>query len=295
MTISSGLAEDIKIVDSNGNNVTSLVGAFGSANFIIDESSREERGVTTKGKPAVIQDGPVENRASLTTKPETLEILKLMGTFDSSNGTIVFDEKLPEHQVLKGEYVPGKSFKFTDFKNGGFTLESGVDETLTITFDPIQAKNGEIVDSGTASFDPDCNPLQWKDTKVKIDGNQFGTVESIAGSMLDRNISPEYGLGRGREPAEIVEGNFSIQPSFVVKVEDAEPWKKLLDNNSFPLQVQDKRSPVNEISFDFGQGNGELVVTNAKLEINEFEMLEDKETRTIELNIFAENIKVRNL
>jgi len=293
--VESGLAEDIQIIDSTSTDITSLVGAFGSANFIIDESAREERGVTSGGKPVAIQDGPVENRATLTTKPETLEILKLMGSFDSNAGTITFSENLPEHDTLKGEFASGKSFEFSNFKVGGFTLESGLDEAVTIQFDPIHGKTGQVLDSATPEFDPDCVPLQWTDAVVKIDGTQFGVIESVAGTTLDRNISPEYGLGQGREPAAVVEGNFTIQPSFVVKVEDAEPWEKLLDDTTYPLTVSDSRTPISEISIDFGTGNGELVVTEAKLEINEFEMLEDKETRTVELSIFAEDISVRGL
>jgi len=293
--VESGIAEDIKFVDSTSTDITDLFGAFGSATFIIDETAREERGVTTGGKPTAIQDGPVENRATLTAKPETLEILKIMGNYDSGAGTITFSENLPEHDTLQGQFTDGQSFQFSDFTVGSFALESGIDESVTIIFDPVHAKTGEILDQATDEFNPDCQPLQWTDTVVKIDGTQFGVIESVAGTTLDRNISPEYGLGQGREPAEVIEGNFTIQPSFVVKVEDAEPWEKLLDDTSYPLTVQDERSPISEISLDFGSTNGELVITNAKLEVNEFEMSEDKETRTIELSIFAEDISVRGL
>ncbi len=293
--VESGLAEEIEFIDSNSTDITSVFGAFASASFIIDETSRAERGVTTAGKPAVIQDGPVENRATITCKPETLEVLKIMGSFDSQAGTISFSETLPEHDTLRGQHTGNEAFEFSNLKVGGFTLESSIDETVTISFDPIHARTGQIIQSTVTDYDPDVDPLQWVDATVKIDGTAFGTIESIAGDTLNRNISPEYGLGQGREPAAVIEGNYNIQPSFVVKVEDAEPWEKLLDDTTYPLTVQGSRSPISEISFDFGSGNGELVITNGKAEINTFDMNEEKETRTVELSITAEDISVRNL
>lgn len=291
----SGIAEDIKFIDSSSTDITSDFGAFANASFIIDETSRAERGVTTGGKPAAILDGPVENRATLNCKPATLEVLKVMGTFDSGAGTITFDENLPEHDTLRGQFTSSKSFEFSNLKVGGFTLESSIDESVTIQFDPIHARSGQITDSTVTDYDPDVTPLQWTDTDVKIDGTSFGTIESVAGETLNRNISPEYGLGQGREPAAVIEGNYNITPSFVVKVEGASAWEKLLDDTTYPLTVQDQRTPVSEISFDFGTGNGELVIENGKFEINTFDMEEEKDTRTVELSINAENIKVRNL
>jgi len=293
--VESGISEQIQFIDDSSTDITADFGAFSAATFIIDESAREERGVTSGGKPVAIQDGPVENRATLTAKPETLEVLKIMGSFDSNAGTITFDENLPEHDTLQGQHTSGEYFELSNFKVGGFTLESSIDETVTISFDPIHAKSGQIVQGTVTDFDEDCTPLQWTNTDVKMDGSSFGTIESVAGDTLDRNISPEHALGQGRDPADIIEGNYTIQPSFVVKVEDSEPWQKLLDDTTFPLTISDQRSPISEISFDFGDNNGEIVVTDAKLEINTFDMEEDKDTRTVELQIFAEDISVRGL
>lgn len=294
--VETGLSEEIEFIDSTSTDITSDFGAFSAATFIIDETANEERGVSTAGKPSAIVDGVVENRATLTCKPNTLEVLKVMGSFDSNAGTITFTENLPEHDFLRGQHTANEAFEFQNVKVGGFTLNSSIDETVTIDFDPIHAKTGSIIQQSVTDYTPSGTPLQWTDTNVKIDGTSFGIVESVAGTTLDRNIGPEYGLGHGREPAEIIEGNYSIQPSFVVKVEDAEPWEKLLDDTTYPLTVQDSRSPISEISFDFGDGNGELVVENGKLEINTFDMDEDKnDVRTVELSIKAENIKVRNL
>jgi len=291
-----GLAEEIEFIDDSSTDITNDFGAFASASFIIDETANESRGVSTGGKPESIIDGPVENRVTLSCKPSSLEVLKIMGTFDSNAGTITFDENLPEHDTLRGQFSDSKYFEFSNFKVGGFTLDSAIDATVTIQFDPLHAKTGEVEDGTITDFSPSGTPLQWTDTDVKIDGSSFGVIESVAGTTLDRNINPEYGLGQGREPAAVVEGNFTIQPSFVVKVEDAEPWEKLLDDTTYPLTVSDSRSPISEISFDFGETNGELVVEDSKLEINTFDMDEDKnDVRTVELQIKSGNIKVRNL
>jgi len=290
-----GLSENIELVDETGSNIEQDFGAFASASFIIDESTRREGTIGNDGRATEISDGPVENRATITCKPETLEILKVMGSYDSGAGTITFDKFLPELNVLNGQHTDSHRFHFENVKFGGFTLNSEIDATVTIEFTPIHASLGEIQENTVDVAAVDGSPLQWTDTVVKIDGTQFGTVESVAGDTLNRNISPEYALGEGREPAEIVEGQFNIQPSFVVKVEHVEAWKELLDDSSFPLQTQDERTPINEVSFDFGDGNGELVITNAKAEINTFDMDEEKDTRTVELSFQAKDIEVRNL
>lgn len=291
----SGIAEDIQFIDSTATDITSDFGVFQAATFIIAESSREERGVTTAGKPAAIMDGPVENRATLSCKPVTLEVLKIMGSFDGVAGTISFDNTLPEHDTLRGQITGAESFEFSNFKVGGFTLEAAIDEAVVINFDPIHAKTGQIIQSTVTDYDPSVTPLNWSECTVKINGTAFGTIESVAGTTLDRNINPEHGLGSGREPEAIIEGNYTIQPSFVVKVEDATPWEQLLDDTTYPLTVQSSRTPISEISFDFGGTNGELVITNGKLEINTFDMEDDKDTRTIELSVKAEDISVRGL
>lgn len=290
-----GLSENIELVDETGTNIEQDFGAFASAAFIKEESNRREGTIGNDGRPAEISDGPVENRASITCKPETLEILKVMGSYDDVAGTITFDKFLPEHNVLNGQHTADHRFHFENVKVGGFNLSAETDATVTIDFSPIHATFGEIQENTVNVTAVDGSPLQWTDAVVKIDGKQFGIVESVAGDTLNRNINPEYGLGQGREPVEITEGQFNIQPSFVVKVENAEPWKELLDDTTFPLQTQDNRSPISEVSFDFGDGNGELVITNTKAEINTFDMDEEKDTRTVELSFNAEDIEVRNL
>jgi len=289
-----GLSENFEFVDDSGTAIQDLFGAYASASFIIDESSRREGTIGNDGKPTEISDGPVENRATIECKPETLEILKIMGNFDSGAGEITFPANLPKHQELNGQFTDNERFHFEDFKVGGFTLSSELDSTVLIEFDPIQAETGQVEENTVDVSAVAGNPLQWTDTTVKINGSKFGVTES-ATSNLDRNISAEHGLGSGREPEEIVEGQFNIDMSFVVKVEDASAWEELLDDSSYPLTVSDSKSPISEVSFDFGDGNGELVIENGKAEINTFDMDEEKDTRTIELTIQAENIKVRNL
>lgn len=294
MSLESGLAENIELLDQNGSNIQDLFGGYSSASFIIDESTRREGTIGNNGKPLEISDGPVEHRATIECKPETLEILKIMGSYDAGAGTITFDANLPELDELNGQHTANERFHFQNLKVGGFNLSSELDGTVLIEFDPIHAKTGEI-EQQTVNVSPvSGSPLQWTDTVVKINGTQFGTTQA-ANSSLDRNISAEHGLGQGREPAEIIEGQFDIQLGFVVKISDASAWEELLDDTTYPLTIQDSRSPVSELSLDFGNGNGELVVTNGKAEINTFDMDEEKDTRTVELTFEAEDIEVRNL
>jgi hypothetical protein len=292
--VESGLSEKIEFVDSNGDNIEDLFGAYSSASFIIDEATRREGTIGNDGRPAAILDGPVENRATIECKPQTLEILKIMGDFDSGAGTITFTADLPKHQELNGQFTDNERFHFEDFKVGGFTLSSELDDSVLIEFDPVHAETGQIQQQTVSVSDADATPLQWTDSTVKINGSQFGTTESVNQS-LNRNINAEHGLGEGREPAAIIEGQFDINMSFVVKVEDASAWEQLLDDTTYPLTVQDERSPITELSVDFGDGQGELVVDKGKAEINTLDFAEEKDTRTVELSFQAEDISVRNL
>lgn len=293
--VETGLSEEIEFTDSTSTDITTDFGSFAAASFIIDESTRREDAIGNNGKPIAIQDGTVENRATLTCKPVTLEVLKIMGDLDSQAGEITFPAKLPLHDSLKGQFTDSHRFELRNFKVGGFTLESGIDETVTIEFDPIQAETGEVQENTVADKTINSDALQWTDTDVKVNGSSFGIIESVTSGM-DRNIRAEHSLGSGREPSAIVEGQFNIEPSFVIKIKDAKAWETLLDDTTYPLTVSDSRSPVNEISFDFGSGNGELVIENGKAEINEFEMDgESDDTRTIELSFEAENILIRGL
>jgi len=295
MSIQTGLAENIEFVDENGDSIQDLFGSYASASFTIDESVRREGTIGNDGKASQVADGPVENNATIECKPETLEILKIMGDYDSAAGEITFPATLPKHQNLRGQFTDSHRFNFSNFKVGGFTITSELDDSVFIEFDPIQAETGEIEENTVDVATVKGDGLQWTDSVVKVEGSQFGKVESVT-STLDRNTNPEHVLGEGREPAEITEGEFNIEISFVVKVEDASSWETLLDDTTYPLQVQDKRGDVSEISLDFGAGNGELVVENGKAEINSFDETEEKDTRTVELTFpAAENIKVRGL
>jgi hypothetical protein len=295
MTIETGLKENIKLEDDSNTEVQDLFGSYASASAVIDESSRREGTIGNEGKAAEVADGPVENSAVIECKPESLEILKLMGTFDSGAGTITFPADLPKHNLLQAQFTDSHSFKFEDFKVGGFTLSCTLDESVFIEFSPILAETGSIPKTTVDVDAVTGQALQWTDSTVKINGSQFGVTESVE-SSLDRNISSEYGLGSGREPEEIVEGEFNIEISLVVKVEDASPYEELLDDSSFPLTVSESRGNVSEISIDFGDGNGELVVKKGKAEINEFEFDEEKDVRTVELSFpAAQDVEVRNL
>lgn len=295
MSVETGLSENIEFVDDTSTNIQDLFGSYSTASFIIDESVRREGTIGNDGKAAAIQDGLVENRSTIECKPDTLEILKIMGTYDSNAGEITFGADLPEHDNLIGQFTDSHRFNFQNFKVGGFTLSSELDGTVFIEFDPILALTGEVEQDTVSVSAVKGDPLQWTDSTVKINGSQFGKTESVEVS-LDRNINAEHALGSGREPVAITEGEFNISMSLVVKVEDAEPWKELLDDTTFPLQVQDKRSETAEVSVDFGGSNGHLKIENGKAEINTLDMDEDKDTRTVELEYTnAKNIKVTGL
>lgn len=300
MSTQSGFAENIEFIDENGDSIQNLFGAFSSASFLINESTRPEGTINNDGKPVEISDGPVTFESSIECKPSSLEILKIMGDFDSATGTITFPGKLPKHEELRGQFgSTPESFSFEGFKVGGFTLSNELDSTVLLEFDPILAQAGRVqnesVDVGTV----DNSPLQWTDAQVKIDGLVFGTVESFEVSV-DRDINSEHGIGQGRQPSEITEGGFDISLSFVSKIRsgtiaDEDQYKLLLDDSNYPLTVKDERSPISEISVQFGIGGEEIVVSNGKAEINSFDFDEDKDTRTVELDFQGTDIEVRDL
>jgi len=300
MSVESGFAENIEFIDENGDSIQNLFGAFSSASFLINESTRPEGTFNNEGKPAEISDGPVTFESSIECKPNSLEILKIMGSFDSQNGTISFPGKLPKHDQLVGQFTDTpERFNFEFFKVGGFTLSAELDGTVLLEFDPILAQQGEIQEKSVDVPAVKQSPLQWTDAQVKIDGLVFGTVESFEVSV-DRDLNSEHGLGEGRKPSEITEGGFDISFSFVSKIRSSttskdDQYKLLLDDDNRPLNVKDERTPVSEISVQFGIGGEEIVVSNGKAEINSLDFDEDKDTRTVELDFQGTDIEVRNL
>lgn len=299
MTTESGFAENIEFVDENGESIQNLFGAFSSASFLINESTRPEGTFNNEGKPAEISDGPVTFESSIECKPNSLEILKIMGDFDSQNGTISFPGKLPKHDQLLGQFTgTPERFNFEFFKVGGFTLSAELDSTLLLEFDPILAQQGKVEENSVDVAPVKQSPLQWTDAQVKVDGLVFGSVESFELSV-DRDINSEHELGGGRQPVQITEGVFDISLSFVSKIREGlskdDQYKLLLDDDNRPLTVKDDRDPVSEISIQFGIGGEEIVVSNGKAEINSLDFDEDKDTRTVELDFQGTDIEVRNL
>jgi len=298
--VESGLAEDVKLLDSNGTDRTDELGFVESATFRFDEAEEAERSVGSGGKPVDIRDSTVEFTGSLTFKPTTLKGLRVFGEFtDDGDGTytITFpgDQQLEQHNELKGQFDGNNIFSLRDVKLDDLTVDAGVDDAVTVEFGNVLALDGDVQDGSVALSEPSDNVLQWTDAEVSINGSTVGAVES-ASLSINRNVSSEYGItgdtgGDARKPVALVEGNFEFEPSIVIKVQDERAYEEALDDSGSTISIQGEKSKQS-LTLDFGGGDGQFKFTNAKFTADDFEMQSDKDTRTVELSGTAEDAEV---
>ena len=306
--VETGISEKIQFIDDTSTDITSEFGIYSSASFQISDPVNQEDGIGNEGKPYALTDGPLNFESSITCKPFSLKILQIMGDYTEDGGAgtweITFPGQLPEHDELKGQIIgqdEDRYFSFTNFKVGGFSLEASTgDGAVLLTFEPILAKDGQIESGNVTQADPDETvPIQWKDYAVKFNGSSIGLVESTTQSM-DRDIQNEHGLvdstgADARKPQHISEGQFSIEPTVVVKVTDDEPFRQVLDDDSLPLQPQNTRTEISTVTLEntTDSTKGDIVLENVKANMESFDMDEDKNTRTVAMNLTARNIKVQ--
>jgi len=298
--VESGLAEDVKLLDSSGTDRTDELGFVESATFRFDEAEEAERSVGSGGKPVDIRDSTVEFIGSLTFKPTNLKGLRVFGEFtDNGDGTytITFpgDQQLEKHNELKGQFDANKIFSYRDVKLDDLTVEAGVDDAVTVEFGNVLAVDGDVQDGTVALSEPSDNVLQWTDAEVSINGSTVGAVES-ASLSINRNVFSDYGItgetgGDARKPVDLIEGNFEFEPSIVIKVQDERAYEEALDDSGSTISIQGEKSKQS-LTLDFGGGDGQFKFTNAKFTADDFEMQSDKDTRTVELSGTAEDAEV---
>jgi len=298
--VESGLAEDVKLLDSNGTDRTDELGFVESATFRFDEAEEAERSVGSGGKPVDIRDSTVEFTGSLTFKPTDLKGLRVFGEFtDNGDGTytITFpgDQQLEKHNELKGQFDGNNVFSLRDVKLDDLTVDAGVDDAVTIEFGNVLALDGDVQDGSVALSEPSDNVLQWTDAEVSINGSTIGAVES-ASLSINRNVSSEYGItgdtgGDARKPVALIEGNYEFEPSIVIKVRDERAYEEALDDSGSTISIQGEKSKQS-LTLDFGAGDGQFKFTNAKFTADDFEMQSDKDARTVELSGTAEDAEV---
>lgn len=299
--VESGLAEKVQLKDSTDTDRTSELGFIENATFQFDEAEEAERSVASGGKPVDIRDSTVEFAGSLTVKPTDLKGLRVFGNFtDNGNGTytITFpgDQQLEKHNNLKGQIDVNHLFNFKNVKLDELSLESGVDDAVTYEFSNVLALDGEVDEGSVPDPGTSGSVLQWTDAVVSIGGTVVGVVES-ATLNINRNVSSEYGItdessGEARKPVALVEGNYVFEPSVVIKIEEnARAYEEALDDSGSILEVQGDKTGQN-VTLDFGGGDGKFKFTNARFTVEEFELQSEKDTRTVELSGTAEDAEV---
>jgi len=305
--VESGISEQLEFIDENSTDRTSEFGVYSTASFRIEDPVTPEYGIDNDGTPQALLDGPLNFQASLTCKPFSLKILRIMGDYteDSNAGTweVTFPAELPEHNTLRGQILgldEDRFFEFRNFKIGNWELEATTgDGAVLLTFDPILARDGDLQSGTVSQDDPDQTvPIQWSDYAVRFDGSSIGTVQSATPSM-DRDIQNEHGIvdqsgADARKPQHISEGQFTIEPTITVKVTDDQPIRESLDDDSLPLTPQGSRTEIPEVRLanTADSTRGDIVLENVKATLQGFETQEEKDTRTIAMDLTARNVRI---
>lgn len=305
--MTTGISEKVQVIDETSTDRTNLLGLYQTGTFTFPDTEEEaERSIDSGGKPVEIRDGAVDFPLSLTFKPTTLEALRLMGTYSTFNSGSKYrinfpeNESLPELDFVRMQFIDNANdtgyYEASNVKVGEFVLGVESNDVVTIEFPTMFAKDGKIVEGSTVNVSSnDGVPLQWSDAEVKIGGSTVGVVDSVNQSV-NRNLSSEHYItsdtgASARKPDLLEEGNYEMLPSIVVRVTNLRAFREAVDDGSGDLEIQSSKSYDN-VELAFGGKAGSLIFTDGKFEIDEYELDEDKDTRTVELSGESLDVKV---
>lgn len=311
-TRKTGLADEVKLEDSSGNDLTDI-GYFQTASHDISINSETLSAIGSGAKAVDRLDQPMEVSGDLSLRTTDLIATRLIGEYSEPTAStwrvdfsgISNDDKLPEFKYFQqisnsqtlvmggwsyssGTISPEPGFKFT---SATLTIEQ--EGAVELEFEGL-GTYAEIQDTTISTTLPSSLGMaNWIDASVRIDGTAVGSLDTVEVS-IDRNGEVVRGIeSRVRDtrllPDEVIEQELEIEFTLTIEVSDVQSWEELFQQTSFPLQPEGERSE-RQIEVDLGDnssGNnvrGTLVLENALPDSVEGELSDDKDIRTVTLS-----------
>lgn len=302
MTISTGISENIKVVEKSGGstNITNRFGLLLNASHTVTQPTETRGSIGSGAQPPATIERVAEINGSITSNPAKLRVLEIFGNFnDNGDGTYTVNptDNLPTYTVKQQKVSGGGTATLDDFKFGSFSLSAEEDGELELVVSG-QGLDFQFDDSETITTEtPDKNVREFFHATVKIDGTAVGSVESFTVDF-NRSLESFKGIeddaaGEKRLPSVIIERLFDISYDIVINVENGRAYEEALGDSSSPYTVQDSRSDVNiEIELDTADGSDTFQLTNSRAEEIDSEQTNEAEKVTATITGVARDWQV---
>jgi hypothetical protein len=292
-----GITDQARIYrKDSGTDITSKLGKMTSLSWNINENSEREADVNSGASYRANTDTLVTVDGSVTFRVSAFDIWRLMGDYNESSGTwtVTLTDALPLHRIEAQvqETSDERVLEIYAVKFGRGEINVDKDGFMTATFDyqAVLDDQGNPLyhfhDNETIS-DPGVEGYSKRgfDTEFTIEGTAVGSGQSFTFIYnrdldADKGIEPNDGRQR-RAPTQLIEQLKDFQVNGDVDITDFQVFKETLDDDTFPLTSQDRRTEK-EVGLGLAQStSGETKWSGAKLNPLTGELANDANKRQV--------------
>lgn len=276
-----GITDQARIIrKSDSTDITSKLGKMLSLSWNINENSEREADVNSGANYRSNTDTLVTVDGTVSFRVSALDIFRLQGTYNESGGTwtVTLEDTLPLFRI-KAQVQETTDDRLLDIyavKFGRGEVNVDKDGFMVATFDyqAVLDDSGnslyEFQDDTTIS-DPGVEGYSKRgfDTEFTIEGTAVGSGQSFTFTYnrdldADKGIEPNDGRQR-RAPTQLIEQLKDFQVQGDVDITDFQVFKETLDDDTFPLTSQDRRTEKT-VGLGLAQStSGSIEWTGAKL------------------------------
>jgi len=291
-----GITDQARIIrKASSTDITSKLGKLITLSWNINEGSEREADVNSGANYRSNTDTLVTVDGQASFRVNAFDVFRLMGTYSESGGTwtVNLDDILPlfEIKAQVQETSDDRLLHIFAVKFGRGEITVDKDGFMIANFDYqavlSDADNFFEFQDDTTITDPGVEGYSKRgfDTEFKIDDSAVGSGQSFTFTYnrdldADKGIEPNDGRPR-RVPTQLIERLKDFQVNGDVDITDFQVFKEVLDVDTFPLTVQDRRT---EKSLELGLAqstSGSIKWTGGKLNPLSGELGNNAEKRSV--------------
>ena len=294
-----GITDQARIIrKASSEDITSKLGKLLSVSWNINESSEREADVNSGASYRNNADSLVTVDGEASFRVSAMDIWRLMGDYNESSGTWTVDltDALPLHELKLQvqETSDDRLLHIYAVKFGRGEVNVDKDGFMTATFEYqavlddqdqfFEFKDGVTID------DPGVEGYSKRgfDTEFSIEGQAVGSGQSFTFTYnrdldADKGIDPNDGRPR-RVPTQLVEMLKDFSVNGEVDITDFQVMKEVLDDDTFPLTVQNRRTEKS-VKLGLAQSTaGSAEWSGAKLNSLGGELANDADKRQVSID-----------
>jgi len=293
-----GITDQARIIrKASSEDITSKLGKMLSLSYNINESSEREADVNSGASYRSNTDTLVTVDGSVSFRVSAFDIFRLQGTYvDNGDGTwdVILDDSLPLFRI-KAQVQETSDDRLLDiyavkFGRGEINVDKNGFMTATFDYQAVLDDSGnplyEFQDDTTIT-DPGVEGYSKRgfDTEFTIEGTAVGSGQSFTFIYnrdldADKGIEPNDGRQR-RAPTQLIEQLKDFQVQGDVDITDFQVFKEVLDDDTFPLTSQDRRTEKT-VGLGLAQNtSGSIEWSGAKLNPLGGELANDADKRQV--------------